>query len=749
MFAGIKKLMKRATGNLGRDDKYAEEQLGELIFDTVFQPWFTGKQPPRLPKVDLIHNIASLDSDSKRSLSVFLHDRLSSVIVTPMRKLSNGWFSSWFGQQRSLLKRLKQTHHIDSGKLYERDHLNRKYFLRGPPIVTSTGLIYDAVSLFDNKEYVIKYQYVSEGMDDKFFEESLRNEFIIYAITSLLPGYNLSPRPVYISPTIVIDGRVTPFESMAKLGHPICINSECTIEYIILEKAGITLSKYQELPISTNRLDKRIDPVVSLKLLRAGITILGRLHDLGIVHGDIHLGNLCLRDNDSIGQTDLVFIDYGMARIQGISSMPSLPTKGLPPLLLSVFQLEAKRDRSTTISPKPIDDLLRMFEAMSVLYNGRLVHPQYESTDTLESYLGRLISHKSSGEFFIGGDTAARINGIVRTVGSITGDEILRDLDTVIASIPEPFIPDEFKNFQLTSDTTSSPVPDIVVLNKALLSLIRTLYKSSLRPSPGSELIALLKSRTAVPQFGKSRVGFDCPGARSYGTVCMSTSLDHVKFWFGQEKSNFPSLSGIEPTREYALGLVAATDVLGIHPLYLSDQYVLSGREFSKFRILLPQSVHESLDLIRADTHVPNSVVHSDNITVRFMVYKNRIGRRSWAEMVGDPNAEMGFCAKMILEGIELLIRTKAAGIAVGQDLHAKNIFSAPQNGAVFGSLGRSTFDPEALNESEQLRQLFHIITATSCHAMSQLSEGVSRILDEDTATLESMREEINTYLKR
>lgn len=129
-----------------------------------------------------------------------------------------------------------------------------------------------------------------------------------------------------------------------------CVAKGTLVRFMVQEKVGLSLQDYFiDVVDRSDGVSLFRKVMVSAKKI---ILLLARLHDLGIVHGDIHPGNIVFRQPKGsqelydIETDDIVLTDFGLARFfpdQIGSPVEEMPSRSLSPILMSVNQLAKKR----------------------------------------------------------------------------------------------------------------------------------------------------------------------------------------------------------------------------------------------------------------------------------------------------------------------------------------------------------------------------------------------------------------------
>ena len=188
--------------------------------------------------------------------------------------------------------------------------------------------------------------------------------YFLSGASSFPSRYPFSPRGM--------SKNVRTFERFKKLKHA---NTE--VRFMVQEKVGMTLSEF------FFELNSYNGPNADVALVRAAIAmgektlnLLERLHQHGIIHGDIHGGNIALKDphfrlsmknNVDFSKLDLVLIDFGKAVFFpdqiGTPEKDEEPDHALNDWFLSAWQLENYRKSFR-------DDVIRVMDQMANWLSG-------------------------------------------------------------------------------------------------------------------------------------------------------------------------------------------------------------------------------------------------------------------------------------------------------------------------------------------------------------------------------------------
>ena len=153
---------------------------------------------------------------------------------------------------------------------------------------------------------VLKYQ--SNCLDGRGKIHPLLRDFWFQA---LLVGQNLAAEVYFVSPPVKFEIHPT-----AKTGFTIdmktriqcAANPDTSIRYMVMEEAHMSADDWMHGYFSAGQWTPFRE---TIKILRSTIVGLERMHDQGIIHGDVHYGNVAFFEREGI----LVqgFIDFGRA----------------------------------------------------------------------------------------------------------------------------------------------------------------------------------------------------------------------------------------------------------------------------------------------------------------------------------------------------------------------------------------------------------------------------------------------------
>jgi serine/threonine protein kinase len=179
-----------------------------------------------------------------------------------------------------------------------------------------------------------------------------------YGFLSVLNSTGLSPKVYFISPLIPVGDLPEEALSQTVLDRKIdCIEKGAKARYILQERVGPTIADYIDWIHSSdkslfmsNEFSRRL-----LTIYKKTLFLIERLHSLGIMHGDVHLGNIAFKkivenmNEINLDEDELVLIDFGMAlyfapNIGKPSDYNPRSIRGLSPYLLSHWRLSKQRE---------------------------------------------------------------------------------------------------------------------------------------------------------------------------------------------------------------------------------------------------------------------------------------------------------------------------------------------------------------------------------------------------------------------
>lgn len=236
----------------------------------------------------------------------------------------------------------------DGAKLTEEDLDSHKTYVLRNEKLASTGesiIFLAALKGAHSLNFVVKYMYTSPAV--------IREYAIMQFVSE--SAVKLSARPIFLSPEFEGPRMVT--------GKCLLIDCEFPhkMRYMIMERAGPSLMLY-----SIRQPLGRMDPIILMRVLQIGAYLLEALHDeLGIIHNDIHAGNICWRSLEAdVSNLDFVLIDFGLSG-KVVPDESGYPVRGdLSGGLMSYWALRGAE------RPSRRDDVIRLIETVAVLMRG-------------------------------------------------------------------------------------------------------------------------------------------------------------------------------------------------------------------------------------------------------------------------------------------------------------------------------------------------------------------------------------------
>lgn len=286
---------------------------------------------------------------------------------------------------------------------------------------TGDSVVFEVTLDTEGKQFIAKYGVDCRDRINLQMHDSnlLKYEFqILVALQKL----NISPHVYFLSPASPIsDPRSEKLKSdvFTKLGAR-C--QHATVRMLLMDKAGPELEDYlMWLRKQTIEHPAKYSPkeylLAVLTFASKWLTLLKKLHSVGLIHGDVHAKNVLLKQPMEMDLYDwrtaeLVLIDFGFASTNSeknpSSSVADLMT--LNAVMLSPWQI-----RGSPVGKR--DDVYRIFESVAVLLaDGRIdeginrrfqqVHPEFISKygDTprasKKAELAVCAEYKTSGNLF-------------------------------------------------------------------------------------------------------------------------------------------------------------------------------------------------------------------------------------------------------------------------------------------------------------------------------------------------------------
>ena len=272
-------------------------------------------------------------------------------------------------------------------------------------------------TVFTIKEYpklVVKYQVQCRDL------RGIHPVVLDFVFLQALAETGIVPRALFVSPPVKFSNSTTEKTDfgMSRRSREICaMHPKSSVRFLVMERIAYTLfdlvnRKRPGLP----PFDRAIS--IGLHLL----TGLETMHRNGVIHGDIHLGNVGLLERD--GELRISFIDFGYAEfVRDGDARPALIRLpwSVAHHLLSVYELEGFR-RSYR------DDVYRAVQIIAILLNG----PEYyQFLQSLDEDIGRMALYKNQD--FIFANIVAGIDPIAALDTSETvKNQITRSLTRIL-----------------------------------------------------------------------------------------------------------------------------------------------------------------------------------------------------------------------------------------------------------------------------------------------------------------------------
>ena len=202
---------------------------------------------------------------------------------------------------------------------------------------------------------------------DKVIKYSCTDMRTEFTAMRALNQTNITPKVYYVSPLVHVAFPGASFVPERCVGKP--------LNYLVMGRVGRSVARaFQRVGGPVLDVERK---KTAVKLLKAGISAMShlqRMHKGGVVHGDVHAGNIAYRCDDlHSGCETIVLIDFGEASQVGKGS----PTpRTLHPFLLSPWQLlgRARTHR---------DDVYRLVQVLvDVAANFQLIAFMMEAVGT-------------------------------------------------------------------------------------------------------------------------------------------------------------------------------------------------------------------------------------------------------------------------------------------------------------------------------------------------------------------------------
>ena len=217
---------------------------------------------------------------------------------------------------------------------------------------------------------IVKY------VDDCRERFSQREHFFVgleseFAVMAALNDTGLVPRVYFLSEAVGIPAKMEDMDPRTlnkklKLAYETCVGLGTHIRYMVEERVGPSILDYIEWIALTQRSLFESNELRRILLIvyKKALVLLERIHVLGVMHGDIHFGNIAfkrpvtsLEEIVNLESEELVLIDFEQSffypALFGAPLKARRSNQGLTPFLLSVWRLAGEREG-------PRDDVYRL-----------------------------------------------------------------------------------------------------------------------------------------------------------------------------------------------------------------------------------------------------------------------------------------------------------------------------------------------------------------------------------------------------
>lgn len=167
---------------------------------------------------------------------------------------------------------------------------------------TSEAMVF---AIKSHPELLIKYQADCSSLDENdLIHPLVRDSWFLRKLDAL----NITPKVYALSPPTWLSLLVTPktnfFMSRRRRAE---YAGKCTVRYLLMDRAGQSVYSFVSEGIKALRPPSLL---MALSVMKETLKGLKRIHALGIIHGDIHAGNILIQDMGSSGKS-IKFIDFG------------------------------------------------------------------------------------------------------------------------------------------------------------------------------------------------------------------------------------------------------------------------------------------------------------------------------------------------------------------------------------------------------------------------------------------------------
>ena len=196
-----------------------------------------------------------------------------------------------------------------------------------------------------------------------------------------------------------------------------CIEYGGSVRSIVQPQAGLSLDRYFGYLIRT--ISPTTDNVnlfyqYVLQIARSTMNLLERLHATGVVHGDMHWGNVAFTTPDHVGSASLVLLDLGLSATICGSEEALKTTPAYQNILRSPWQFIPMQNRGFR------DDVFQNLQMISIFMSLGKLHGVLRAEETM-------LERKKTYPFFdlalfevpINADMSKALNEIVDYVREI------------------------------------------------------------------------------------------------------------------------------------------------------------------------------------------------------------------------------------------------------------------------------------------------------------------------------------------
>jgi hypothetical protein len=240
--------------------------------------------------------------------------------------LINPYFAEWLvrHQTESRSHVFSAPQILLSGEIVPIGSQNTIMNLTSPPLASrhESVLFFARSNPFNQSiRAVVKYQTdCIEKRSKKSEIHPLLKEFFLLSFIHQHSSVQIVPRPFYVSPPAYM-GTVKTFKTdflLPETYRSICANSH--VRYLVMERGGISMED-----LISFVPDYTVPFFDAMNVLKQLFIALREIHKMGIVHGDIHRGNVVrsLENGEKI-----LLIDFGLSRIvDPRNPLPEFPTR--------------------------------------------------------------------------------------------------------------------------------------------------------------------------------------------------------------------------------------------------------------------------------------------------------------------------------------------------------------------------------------------------------------------------------------